>query len=191
MMHAAQVRATVGASQPGLVPSPGDFFRTSPEAVRALLLVEPLVGSVWEPACGNGDISKELKRCAEVSAVYSSDLYDRGYGETGVDFLTARRVPEGVRHVVTNPPFNLIDEFAKHAISLKPEGKICLFGRLAWLEGARRRRDIFDVTPPSRVWVFSTRPKLARGDGEWVTGLIAFAWFVWSRGERDTRLGWI
>jgi hypothetical protein len=35
--------------------------------------------------------------------VVSSDLYDRGYGEIGVDFLTARRSHD---NIITNPPFN-------------------------------------------------------------------------------------
>jgi hypothetical protein len=34
-------------------------------------------------------------------AVLSSDLYDRGYGEVGLDFLTSTRYAD---NIVTNPP---------------------------------------------------------------------------------------
>ena len=37
-----------------------DFYPTPPEATRALLDVESFYDTVWEPACGDGAISKEL-----------------------------------------------------------------------------------------------------------------------------------
>lgn len=191
-MRAAQVRAATGASQPGLEPVDNDYFRTGEGATRALLLVERFPGTVWEPACGSGDLARVLAVAPDVAHVHATDLVDRGYGVPGQDFL---RCPAaiGVDHIVTNPPFELIDEFALKALSLELPGKIALFGRLAWLEGQRRRRAIFDVLPPARIWVFSARPKLARGaNGEFQTGLIAFAWFVWQKGWiGPTQLGWI
>ena len=35
--------------------------------------------------------------------VLSSDRYDRGYGEVGLDFLTSNRYAD---NIVTNPPYN-------------------------------------------------------------------------------------
>lgn len=57
---------------------PHDFYPTPPEAVRALLSVETFEGSIWEPACGDGAISKVLLDAGH--EVVSSDLIDRGYG---------------------------------------------------------------------------------------------------------------
>ena len=57
---------------------PHDFYPTPPEAVRALLSVETFEGSIWEPACGDGAISKVLLEAGH--EVVSTDLIDRGYG---------------------------------------------------------------------------------------------------------------
>jgi len=46
--------------------------------VRALLSVETFEGSIWEPACGDGAISKVL--LAAGFDVVSTDLIDRGFG---------------------------------------------------------------------------------------------------------------
>jgi len=62
-----------------------DFFPTPAWATHALIDNEKFPGDVWESACGNGAMSRVLTRAS--SSVRSSDLYDRGYGEAGVDFL--------------------------------------------------------------------------------------------------------
>jgi len=38
-----------------------EFYPTPPEATRALLSVECFEGDIWEPACGDGAISKVLE----------------------------------------------------------------------------------------------------------------------------------
>jgi hypothetical protein len=121
--------------------------------------------------------------------VLSSDLYDRGYGEVGVDFLTSSRY---ANNIVTNPPFNCAEGFVvggvKHA-----RKKFALLLRLAFLEGAHRARTIFSECPPSRVWVFSERitfyPAGVTAKG---TGTTAYAWFVWDKGAPGkTELKWL
>src|SRR5262249_53969483 len=86
-------------------------------------------------------------------SVLSSDLYERGYGETGVDFLNTTRTAD---NIVTNPPYNCAEGFVasggKHA-----HRKFALLLRLAFLKGANRANMIFTKTPPARVWVFSKR----------------------------------
>jgi hypothetical protein len=46
---------------------------------------EKFKGDIWESACGNGAMSDVLEQTGR--GVISSDLFDRGYGEAGVDFL--------------------------------------------------------------------------------------------------------
>ena len=76
-----------------------DFFPTPAWATYALIDNETFKGDIWESACGNGAMSNVLEQAA--STVISSDLYDRGYGEAGVDFLRAKRRAD---NIVTNPP---------------------------------------------------------------------------------------
>ena len=77
-----------------------DFYPTWPGATEALLRVETFDGAIWEPACGEGDMSRVLE--AAGYDVISTDLIDRGYGEAPRDFLMewTPRAP----NIVTNPP---------------------------------------------------------------------------------------
>lgn len=68
-----------------------DFYATEPKAVGLLLQREKFSEKIWEPACGQGHISKVLM--AHGYKVLSSDLVNRGYGYTGVDFLKAGGLP--------------------------------------------------------------------------------------------------
>ena len=43
--------------------------------------------------------------------VESSDLFDRGFGHTGVNILERTELFEG--SIITNPPYSLADEFVK------------------------------------------------------------------------------
>lgn len=55
-----------------------EFYPTPTEAVRALLSVERFDDSIWEPACGDGAISKVSIEVRH--QVASTDLIDRSYG---------------------------------------------------------------------------------------------------------------
>jgi len=168
---------------------PNDYYPTPAEGTEALLAVERFEGSIWEPACGCGSMSRVLSAAGH--EVISTDLVDRGFGHGGVDFLLDWRT--SADNVVTNPPFKLAESFAVHALR-RSRRKVALLCRLAWLEGQGRGR-MFASTPLARVWVFSWRLKIQRGrlaTADDVTGPIAFAWFVWEHGyEGAPRLGWL
>ena len=113
-----------------------DFYPTPPEAVRALLSVEQFDGTIWEPACGNGAISRELE--SHGHRVVSTDLIDRSYGQSGCDFLSAitptrvRLEHPDMRHIVTNPPYSyrrgIADKFVGQALRVTREtgGKVAM-----------------------------------------------------------------
>ncbi|MDW7557032.1 hypothetical protein D9623_02230 [Azospirillum brasilense] len=163
-----------------------DFYPTPAWATHALIDNEKFEGDIWECACGNGAMSEVLAQTGK--KVISSDLYDRGYGESGQDFLkSCIRAP----NIVTNPPYNSAEGFVRAGLE-KSDRKFALLLRLAFLEGANRQRTIFTDTPPSRVWVFSERitfyPVGAVQKG---TGTTAYAWFVWDKNAPSgTELRW-
>jgi hypothetical protein len=131
-------------------------------------------------------MSKVLEGAAR--SVISSDLYQRGYGEAGVNFLEADWCAD---NIVTNPPYNSAEGFVSSGIRLARR-KFALLLRLAFLEGANRQRTIFEKCPPSRVWVFSERitfyPAGAVRQG---SGTTAYAWFVWDKdASGGTELKW-
>ncbi|HTV33077.1 MAG TPA: hypothetical protein VME69_08235 [Methylocella sp.] len=153
-----------------------DFFPTPRWATFALVENEKFVGDIWEPACGNGAMSEVLATTGRT--VISSDLYEHGFGEPGIDFLDNEGVAS---NIITNPPYNSAEGFVASGIA-KAEKKFALLLRLAFLEGANRANTIFTRHPPSRVWVFSERitfyPAGAEVKG---SGTTAYAWFVWDK----------
>ena len=164
-----------------------DFYPTPRWATFALIESERFVGDIWEPACGDGAMSDVLAETG--NSVASSDLYDRGYGEVGHDFLSTDRQ---AGNVITNPPYNSAEGFAQAGLRVA-SSKFALLLRLAFLEGANRANTIFHKSPPSRVWVFSERitfyPKGAIKAG---SGTTAYAWFVWDKDHAgSTELTWL
>jgi hypothetical protein len=156
-----------------------------------LLRVEQFEGSIWEPAAGQGHLSKVLEAAGH--EVISTELVDRGFGETGVDFLMEWR--PRAPNIVTNPPFKLSSQFVRNALRLTT-GKVAMLLKIGFLEGVERA-DVFDAAPLARVWVFRRRQSFLKsgihktnmnGKG----GMIAYAWFVWEHGYQDKpTLGWI
>lgn len=164
-----------------------DFFPTPAWATHALADNERFKGEVWECACGDGAMSAVLEQAG--NRVVSTDLFDRGFGEAGHDFLSTRRRAD---NIVTNPPYNAAEGFVKSGVE-QSRKKFALLLRLAFLEGANRQRTIFSRTPPSRIWVFSERITFyPRGAIQKGTGTTAYAWFVWDKDAPSrTEMKWL
>lgn len=163
-----------------------DYFPTPRWATFALMDNEKFSGEVWECACGDGAMSRVIE--ATGKKVVSTDLYERGYGVSGHDFLLATK---SAPNIVTNPPYNSAEGFVEIGVKLA-QRKFALLLRLAFLEGANRANTIFRKSPPSRVWVFSERitfyPTGVEPKG---TGTTAYAWFVWDKdAPSGTELRW-
>ena len=163
-----------------------DFYPTPRWATFALIDNERFSGDIWECACGDGAMSEVLSETG--NCVESSDLYNRGFGEVGHDFLSTCRHHD---NIVTNPPYNSAEGFVASGLQ-RAGNKFALLLRLAFLEGANRANTIFATSPPARVWVFSERitfyPKGATVAG---SGTTAYAWFVWDKNHSGpTELKW-
>lgn len=164
-----------------------DFYPTPPEAVEALLSKERFDGAIWEPACGDGAISKVLKEHGH--DVESTDLVDRGYGVPRVDFLMEYTTL--APNIITNPPFKNATDFARHSCKLSTK-KVAFLCRINFLEGVERKK-LFEEYPLARVWIFSYRLQMWRGNQQGVgTSMFCFAWFVWDKAHKGpTELGWL
>jgi hypothetical protein len=89
-----------------------DFFSTPAWATYALIDNKKLEGDIWESGCGNGAMSNVLAHTGQ--RIISTDLFDRGFGEIGEDFLAARR---RAANIVTNPPYNSAEGFVRSGLS--------------------------------------------------------------------------
>ena len=115
-----------------------DFYATDPQALERLLnglskhmqcvlmdMVE-LDSLWWECACGNGNLAKVLVQ--RDYRVISTDLKNRGYGKSGVDFLKHNgkfKLADGTvtpEIIITNPPYSHATEFIEHALQILPVG---------------------------------------------------------------------
>src|SRR5262249_5916767 len=81
-----------------------DLYPTPAWVTEALLAHINLNGlTVWEPACGKGDMARVLK--AAGAYVVCSDIADHGYPLAArMDFTTGQLPPAGFEIIVTNPP---------------------------------------------------------------------------------------
>jgi len=184
-----------------------DLYPTPRPLTRALLRVEDLPFALWEPAAGMGHMAAVL---AEQHAVYASDLIDYGHRvegspsiHGGFDFLSSKVEAVGMGAIVTNPPFSLAADFVRKGLT--QVHKVCILGRLAFLEG-KGRADIIDGNLV-RVYPFLRRPPMmhrwSKGeDGIWrewagkkSDSAIAYAWFVFERDKVKptelTRITWL
>ena len=162
-----------------------DYYATPVESTAALLSVEKFDGKIWEPCCGEGHMAKELERHGYY--VESTDLVDRGFGDSGVDFLMEYKKRD---NIVTNPPYKNALAFVRHATDLANR-KVAMLLKLNFLEGVERS-EFFKHTPPKRVHVFKRRQALMKNGVPYVGGMMALAWYVWEGNHQgDTVIKWI
>lgn len=171
---------------------PDDYYATEPKAAELLLEQEEFHHTIWECACGEGHLAKVF--VAHGHEVISTDLVYRGYGDPEpLDFLN-ETIDDFEGDVITNPPYKFALEFVQRALdSIKPGRKVAMFLKLQFLEG-KSRKNFFQITPPRRVYVSSSRLKCAK-NGEFesiASSAVAYAWFVWEKGYTgETVVKWI
>ena len=162
-----------------------DFFPTPGWATHALIDNEKFRGDIWESACGNGAMSRVLETTGH--QVISSDLYNRGYGEAGIDFLSAKRTAS---NIITNPPYNSAEGFVAAGLK-KASEKFALLLRLAFLEAPIARTRSFRGRRLTACGSSaSASPSYPAGAVQKGTGTTAYAWFVWDKNSTGTELKW-
>jgi hypothetical protein len=169
-----------------------DAYFTPPEAVIALLRIEAgrIPSVLWEPAAGDGAIVRPLRKAG--FTVFASDIADYGCPDCICrDYFGASAEP-GVTGIVTNPPYRFALSFVLKAIAEAPYVAFLL--RTNFLESVKRKRWLFDLSPPARIWISSRRlPMMHRvgWEGPHAPSSTCHAWFIWERRwTRETRVKW-
>lgn len=185
---------TIGASNhSGGERAERDYYATDPMTIDALFSREGFAKRIWEPACGEGHLSK-MMRWKYGKDVKESDIVDR-MGNEVIDFLKVDNDFTWDGDIITNPPYKYAKEFVEKSLSVvRDGGKVAMFLKLTFLEGVSRR-ELFDKMPPRTVYVFSKRQNCAKnGDFDTYTSnsCVCYAWFVWERGfTGDPVIKWI
>jgi len=147
-------------------------------AIHGLLDVisPPLDRVVFEPACGNGDISRVLHQRGYKTI--SRDLRHTGYGEGGHDYLES---DETDYSMISNPPFNLAHDFIRHAL---------VIGNCPWL-ALLLKADFWNSDVGRRLWLVHPPTgmvpvpwriaflKAERGNSP----MMNCSWWIWERGK--------
>lgn len=167
-----------------------DYYATEPKATEWLCKLESFSPTIWEPACGEGHISKVLIQ--NNYDVISTDIVNRGFGEVE-DFLNPydNRTNCMDLDIVTNPPYKYALEFAQKALRMITDGhKVALFLKLTFLEG-KSRKQFFTENPPKTLWVSSSRLQCGMNGDFSGTSPTAYGWFVWEKGFKgNTTIKW-
>jgi hypothetical protein len=168
-----------------------DFYPTPAWVTEALVKTAPLRGPIWEACCGDGAMAKVLERNGH--KVVATDLYDRGYGEAGVDFFQQQAFPAGCRCMVTNPPYGdgsltrqgrnsstAMLQFVRHALTLteRANGQLALLVRLQWMAG-RRAAAVISSGPLSQAIVLTRRILWFDNGPKTTNGQHHHAWLFW------------
>ena len=175
-----------------------DFYATDPHALEIFLekLNEDdikLHKKVWECACGQGHLSKILKKYGY--DVYSTDKVDRGYGDGQIDFLQQKSFDSKLKmDILTNPPYKYAKEFVEKALKIQNAGYYTImFLKIQFLEG-QARKELFKQKPPRYVYVNSTRQCCyINGDmSKKMSSATCYCWYIWEKGWKgETTVRWI
>nr|DAT55688.1 MAG TPA: adenine-specific methyltransferase [Caudoviricetes sp.] len=140
-----------------------DYYATEPRAVEILLDHETFSKDVWEPACGEGHISKVLLERGY--DVLSTDLVYRGFGfKTTVDFLNKSFTEADDIDIITTP-YKYAREFVEKSLQCVGDGhEVAMLLKLTFLDGVFNRKN----------------------------NAVAYAWFVWEKGfQGDPIVRWV
>lgn len=149
-----------------------EAFETDDWAIPAILGVELLTHTVWDPCAGFGVMGRHLRKAGY--DVAESDVVDwwlhfpnRPARATIAirDFIATTKTPWVIDRDWTcfmNPPFSQAQEFISHANALGARKIVC-FQSWAWRE-SKKRRDWWEENPPSRIWLCGERATCWRFD---------------------------
>ena len=159
-----------------------DFYPTPRDVTLALVNFLNLRGRrIWELACGDGAMCKVLAEAGNF--VLASDIAPACHGHGSVDFLLADDRFRYFDAVVTNPPFNISEQFIRHALTKAPLVAMVLKSQY-W--HAAKRRKLFADHPPAWVLALTWRPDFMAGERGGAPTMDCI-WTVWQEGVTDTR----
>ena len=173
-----------------------DFYATNPIPVKKFLfalekdtvLTEIFNGrTVWECACGNGNIVEAMKEYFRnntnvyIEKYLASDIAYRGYGCV-LDFLESDARADVI---ITNPSFSLVNEFIQHGLK-QTRRYLIFFAKIQLLE-TKSRAEILKNSPLRFVYVHSERQGTWRNgnpldeNGKPWSTTMCMAWFIWDK----------
>jgi hypothetical protein len=162
-----------------------DWYTENRWAAEQLFAQVRFTGSIHDPACGEGRIVVAARNAGY--AATGSDLVDRGFGETGVDFLADNR-PRTT--LVFNAPYKQNEEFIGHALEVASRA-VAAIVRIPFLCGQERFRELYRSCRPALVLACSQRVNMPPGGigAPEEGGTADYCWLIWSHTALQRRHG--
>lgn len=173
MQYDKQITARILGDKSAYGRKERDFYPTPEDVTQALIdyLSIPKNSVIWEPACGNGALSKVLKD--NQYQVIETDIIK------GQDFLTCDDVK--CDWVITNPPFSLSEQFIERCASTGKPFALLLKSQY-W--HAKSRLKLFKSVCPSHVLPLTWRPDFLAGTRGKGSPFMDMIWVVWRNSEQ-------
>lgn len=195
-----------------------DFYATPTRMVDLLYKKEPSLfeGNMWEPCNGLGHISDyfDVVYFRSIKS-FKSDIINRKDDDTVIfDFFDIKNLDKDTKtslpltynnenniweidaNIVTNPPYNLSNEFYETACSHLKEGKsMALFLKIQFLE-TQKRYELFQKYPPYKVLICVNRVHCG-ADGKFNNkiasgGAACYMWLIYKAGYKGLpTIDWI
>ena len=155
-----------------------DYYATDPKSIKDLSEFVNIEWIVWENACWEWNLSKELIKLNTVNKVISTDLINRWYWEQ-LDFFKELDIETEPDWIISNPPYKHWKEWIQKSLEYAPN--VAMLMKLVFLESANRY-EFFKVSWLKKVLVYSKRLWVYKDNiktkNSW---LVAYAWFVFDR----------
>lgn len=167
-----------------------DYYSTPIEEVTNILNVLKLDfkdTTILEPSAGGGHMLQGIKNYlgdnVNKVTLIATDIKDRGCQEvlTGseYDFLSDEYPhTENIDYIIMNPPYSVIEPFVMRSLGIANKG-ILMLGRLQFLEGENRFKNILKDNPPTDVYIYVDRIACYKNGDDKVkmASAQAYAWF--------------
>lgn len=177
-----------GEGWEGVVPSrarvPLDYYPTPAHVVAAILPHLPILRSVFDPACGVGELLEAFPYARRDGIELDQARADlaASTGACVVQGDALRLQWPDADLAILNPPFTHAQAFIERALdwrSRDPRRTVACLARLTILESEARRE--LHQRNPSDVYILARRPKF-RGDTNGTDSVTA-CWLVWGPGR--------
>ena len=167
-----------------------DFYPTPPWATRALFESGFQLHrneTVWEPSAGLGDMVRTIGEYHPADKIIATDIQHT----PSIDFLASSN-NHNADWIITNPPFNIINEYVLHALEITNRG-VGMFVRYPFLETQKRYNMIFKHYKPAKIYQFYERVRLSpdvvsrKGPSA-----VVYVWVIWdSQHNGPTEYQWV
>jgi hypothetical protein len=132
-----------------------DLYETPEWVTEALITHIDQPELIWEPACGFGKMLDVLQRktgakvlATDISDGPEFDFLDLSSAEDAQRLVNPSEVIGEVRAIVTNPPYNLAEQFCEHALRLmEPKGGLVAMLLRTDFDHAKSRTHLFRDCP--------------------------------------------